>query len=613
MSGPPSSSERTPNITARTGRKRAGVRWSVALCVLVWVASCWFLRGDLGRWNDDYFFQWINPATGAWLDAWEVRTTPFFPPETGVPAWRPLFFTLGPALNTVLWAWPAALHTIQSLMHLGMVCALCWLAAELGLSRRARVVVALIAIPCAPAFETVFWTMAWPTTFAMMLVFVTGAALARAVRQDRVKWGALAVLFALPVPLLNEQPAGAFLALPFLVFAARPAGMTAHRAMVRHGWVVAAIGAWCVLYAVRLVLHETPAGTVGASGMIVHADAIPRVTGRLLGEGWKDFAEWRYIRGGARALGWREMLSHPLWSAALLISAATGALVAGRWLARPGEDDRAAQRRDKRVGWTGLIALAMIAGGLVPLIAVDSPLRPRMLLCSWCAFALFVGACVDWSRGWIVAKGWPLAPAAWAGGAILAAFVASCSLSMIGVQRAYRDRWKLDERIGTNFRAAMPDPPPGTVFFMLDVRDRSLRTGNRHMDRHFFGALACSWSYPTFLKFVYQRADIECQTYQQGWAHLSWADEHAYVPVLPMLFGAPVEPLPPDCPPMKQLQVGVAWDKSVFVDIAEDGGLTLVEQVEVRLPNGKVVRVAPPRGAHWRGARTPLRVLHVTY
>lgn len=140
-----------------------------------------------------------------------------------------------------------------------------------------------------------------------------------------------------------------------------------------------------------------------------------------------------------------------------------------------------------------------------------------------------------------------------------------------------------------------------------------MRTGNRHMDRHFFGALACSWSYPTFLKFVYQRADIECQTYQRGWAHLSWADEHAYVPVLPMLHGAPVEPLPPDCPPMKPLQVGVAWDKSVFINIAEDGGLTLVEEIEVRLPNGKVIRVTPPRGRLWQGARAPLRVLNVAY
>ncbi len=613
MSGPSSPSERTPNISARPGHGRSGVRWSIVLCALVWVASCWFLRGDLGRWNDDYFFHWIDPASGAWLDSWEVRTTPFFPPETGVPAWRPLFFTLGPALNTALWAWPAVMHTCQALMHLCMVCALCWLAAELGLSRGSRVVIALIAIPCAPAFETVFWTMAWPTTFAMMLVFLTAAALARAVRQDRVKWGALAVLFALPVPLLNEQPAGAFLALPFLVLAARPVGMSARRAMARHGWVVATIGAWCVLYAARLVLHETPAGTVGASGMIVHADAIPRVAGRLLGEGWKDFAEWRYIRGGARALGWQEMMARPLWSAALVMSVVACGLLVGRWLALPSEGDHSAQQRGRRVGWTGMIALSMIVGAMVPLVAVDSPLRPRMLLCSWCAFALFVGACVDWVRAWIVGKGWRLAPASWVCGAILAAFVASCSISMIGVQRAYRERWLLDERIGANFRAAMPDPPPGTVFFVLDAQDRSLRTGNRHLDRHFFGALACSWSYPTFLKFVYHRADIECQTYHEGWAHLSWADEHTYVPVLPMLSGAPVEPLPPDCPPMKPLQVGVAWDKSVFIDIAEDGGLTLVEEIEVRLPNGKVLHQRPPRSAAWRGQRTPQRVLHVWY
>lgn len=583
------------------------------LCALVWVASCWFLRGDLGRWNDDYFFHWINPATGAWLDSWDVRTTPFFPPESGVPAWRPLFFTLGPALNTVLWAWPAAMHTCQALMHLGMVCALCWLAAELGLSRRARMVVALIAIPCAPAFETVFWTMAWPTTFAMMLMFLAAAALARAVRQNRLWWGALAVLFALPVPLLNEQPAAAFLALPLLVLAARPNGMPVSRALVRHGWIVAAIGVWCALYAARLIMHETPAGTVGASGTIVPADAVPRVANRLLSEWWKDFAEWRYIRGGARSLGWQEVLARPVWSTVLLTGVAVCAAVASRWLAAGDDEENQEGRGGRRAAWVGAIALAMSVGAMIPLVAVDTPFRPRMLLCSWCAFALFVGACVDWARAWIVAKGWRLTPAAWVGCALLAAFVASCIISMIGVQRAYRERWLLDERIAENFRATMPDPPPGTVFFMLDVRDRSIHTGNRHMDRHFFGAVACSWSYPTFLKFVYQRADIECQTYQQGWAHLSWADEHAYVPVLPMLHGAPVEPLPPDCPPMKPLQVGVAWDNSVFIDIAEDGGLTLVDEIEVRLPNGRVIRVKPARGRLWQGARVPLRVLNVTY
>lgn len=124
---------------------------------------------------------------------------------------------------------------------------------------------------------------------------------------------------------------------------------------------------------------------------------------------------------------------------------------------------------------------------MVPLVAVDSPLRPRMLLCS--SFTLRtlrgrmrgLGSRMDHQQG-VAAR-----TTSWVCGAILAAFVASCSISMIGVQRAYRERWLLDERIGANFRAAMPDPQPGTVFFVLNAQDRSLRTGNRHLDRHFFG------------------------------------------------------------------------------------------------------------------------------
>ncbi|MFO0832404.1 MAG: hypothetical protein U0637_11275 [Phycisphaerales bacterium] len=591
--------------------ERRGWWCALLLCLAVWATAAWFLRGGLGRWNDDFFFHWIDPQTQAPAPHWVVRTTPFFPPETGVPAWRPLFFTLGPALNTLLWRSPAAMHTCQALLHLGMVCALAWLAAELGLSRRARIVAALIAIPCAPAFETVFWTMAWPSTLATALTLLSLASLARASRTHARAWQIAAVLCALPVPLLNEQPAGAFLAMPLIALAARAPGTTWARAARRHAWVVAAVLLWCVLYAARLIAHETPAGTVGASGEVVHAPQVPRVAARLFSEWWKDLVEWRYIRGSASSLGRQTLRDHPAWSLLLAACTAAAAVPAARWLTR--RENRPAPRAAPGVWWAAAIALAMVLGAMVPLVAVDSPLRPRMLLCSWLAFALLTGACVDAARAWISRHAWPLAPAAWPALAALAWLVGAATLSMVGVQRAYQDRWLLDQRLAANFRAAMPDPPPGTVFFMLSVRDRSLNTGNRLFDDHFFGALACSWSYPTFLQWAYARPDIECETYKEGWAHLSWADENAYVPVLPMRWGAPVVPLPPDCPPMKALQVGVPWERSVFVDTAEDGSLSLVEEVEVHLPTGRVLRQRPPRGESWRGARTPLRVLQVWY
>src|SRR6185369_6970022 len=112
------------------------------------LAACTLFLGDIGVYNDDYFCNQRDPATGEAHDL--IMNRPWH-------LWRPLTRRVLSPLVTLLWPHPWMLHAIDALLH-GAITALVY-----GLLRRFRVRPG-IAAPCALAFmvypghfEAVLW------------------------------------------------------------------------------------------------------------------------------------------------------------------------------------------------------------------------------------------------------------------------------------------------------------------------------------------------------------------------------------------------------------------------------------------------------------------------
>src|SRR5215471_11309566 len=102
---------------------------AAAFPIVLWLVATMFLGGDLGRWNDDYEFNQRIPETGVYQRLTE-------PMEGQV--WRPLFFTVVPALQTLCWDRPWINHTIQAGAHALAALLLCLTLCALGISRAVR-------------------------------------------------------------------------------------------------------------------------------------------------------------------------------------------------------------------------------------------------------------------------------------------------------------------------------------------------------------------------------------------------------------------------------------------------------------------------------------------
>jgi hypothetical protein len=379
--------------------------------------------------------------------------------------------------------------------------------------------------------------------------------------------------------------------------------VTLRSALVRAATLTAVLALWCAAYIAALLTHPDSDGGVGGANVIIPlTDALPTFAPRLSWV-WKQLGEWKFIRDSSVGVGFAAARAQPVWSVLLGAVLTVTTIPTCRWLLQTTLGHEAPLTEPPRVPLVCAGAACVLHGSLLPVAAVDAPVRPRLTYLSWMALCVVDAALADLARSRLPLR--PHRPAGIAALALGAWPVGASCRSMIGTQVLFRERARMDARTAARFRAHLPDPPPDTVFFVLWPADWPRRTRNDSFNHFPMGALAFSWSYPTFLKHAYRRADIECLTTSWFEPPVLAANERAVVPAMPVRHGARMDGVSVRLPPGGWEQrpgVGaVAWDRVVLLELREDGTVVLVERVTIDRGDGTAFTVKPPRGALWKG------------
>lgn len=579
---------------------RAG-SWAFPPVLLLF--ATFFLGGRIGFWADDYWHNQRIPATGR-LPALTYHNLTI---DRGFFL-RPLFYKIVPALTTLSWRlqWPA--HLAMTLSH-GLVVFLLWrLMRTLGLPRRASAAGALLFMVYPAQFETLFWVSALPTSLgtALMLgLMLLYAAFAR--RRGRLAsgggwWCVPAMpLVAFAICCLNEQPAMGVLALPLVYVAAlagepargeRPSGTLRP---VNH-WARAILPTvFCglaVLLYVKLVISDPnkPAGSRGSAEQFVKLADLPERVRGFVDIMWRRMVLMNFWRG-ALGMGWNVLRTAGaigwFWGAAVVASGAGWLLW---WRTEPGKE-RGAGGSERGQGLVSaarslLMGGAVFVTGWVPIVAIaiyDPDSRTRYWPCVGLAI---MGASVAAMLGRRIGSRKPRYVRC-ASGAMLVAVLVGCSLMLVGVQGAFRARWRLDAEQGRELRALLPEAPPLTFLVPLDIRTTGVRTGAPVFDTHFRSVWEFPWTTPKFIETVYGRDDVRCG-YWRGWTPgrpVAGANESgiSFIEVLGPKF-------PRDGPGSR-----VPWERAAPFTIDGEGRVHLVTRVIIPGKNGGEVEIAVPQ------------------
>lgn len=494
--------------------------------LMVWLVGSFFLRGDLGKWLDDYAAHVRNPVTGgfAWGDL--LRYPWWF-------FWRPVHVQLVFALQTLLWNHDWANHLFSALMHL-LACVSAWsFVKDVGV-RGWIAAATLVFLLCMPqGFEAIFWPATVSTSIGTAGLFLAAKIVFR-FSQGRHRGSGRWVLVALGVlvPCCYEQPAAAMAMLPIVYLAG---------VCDRDRLDVTVRGLGLLRHGVRMVGLLAPVALgilayMAAYALTVRLDAFARESQLASADGF-----WSRVRF---LLTWFFMLLEPTsgfhaaWKAGLarlasvsvveavvLVIAVLSAVAWVVWVGRAGQRaDLSAERRPAKgwVEWCGWGSIAMIALfltcgmliGLLPVMAIQAAgLSSRLMympsMCATlCAAALLeVLARTLAGRGWraigvlrrLVLWATPIA-AAW-----------SCVV-LVGIQTMYQHRHAADMASLRELVERLPEPLPGTIFVPIRMKvDPAAPTSDR-LRQSFQSIWQSPWAINTMIKHVYRRRDVHATT-----------------------------------------------------------------------------------------------------
>ncbi|MBX3382734.1 MAG: hypothetical protein KF864_04395 [Phycisphaeraceae bacterium] len=513
--------------------------WPAALLfpIILWAFATLYYGGDLGRWNDDYFFNLRSPVTDT-VQGWAVTTREPYLPETGrLHAWRPLLFIIIPNLNGYFWHHFWVVHAVGALLHGAACLLLFYLLRAMGRSLHTSAACALLFLCWAGAHEA--WT--WPSAFGsvtstilLATICLAGAAFAR--RERAGWWLVFGVMLPAAALLLcfNEQASGAFAALPLLVWALCPRGLS-WGALARRGLIPAA--AVCVLPPLYVLLVRATAqpGLGVSAESYVPLDAmftrlLEVADNMAVSIGMRDFAL------PALGLGVRELLLNKtsLWVWGTLLAAAWAA-GAWAWSATPAFGPGAPARREARHALVFLFGIVGAAGACLPIAVING--YPALSRVTYVVIfmLLIAGACVFDGLSRAI-HGVRPAAGAWRtlSAAALGVALAAGAVMTIGAHARLRLTTRADERNGQELRELVPSPAPGTVFLPVSIRPdvftlreillpdptMPIDTVPRQMERAApkFEAFRRAvrpvweglWSMRSFVKWVYGRDDVHC-------------------------------------------------------------------------------------------------------
>ncbi len=504
----------SPQPPERASSRRRAPMWTmlVLLAFAATLAMSTFFVGDTGVYNDDYFLNQRDPATG------EIESLVLNRPWH---LWRPVTRVVLPALVTLLWETPWALHLISAILHAAVVGLVYGLLRRLGASAGIAAPAALLFMVHPVHFEAVLWIAIICTLMSVVLVLLIWHIYAWWLRHAHAAgpWKRAGTLCALAAAAwasaaMNEQPPGVLAALPMLVLVLGLAQGRTRAVSVRRSLApVAAVGIALAVYLVGFFRHKanlTPGELPDSAtqNLLQLAAKIP-----------SELALWGFARG-AFSEGLAAALARPL-----LASAGFGllAIVGAAWIFRSRVEIRndPAGRHDFEprrpvgpvIGFVSLGACWTLLAWL-PVAAAHAVTSPRLHYVPLIGL-IMLGCGVAMGIRPVVARLALPARAAIVVGVrcSICAGVAAGVLIWIGVcehlQRRFRadelERRSLAEGVGQGIE-------PGAMLVPVRVSSVTARTGSPRFDGYFrhswFWQFSAGWS----VRLALRRADVH--TYQ---------------------------------------------------------------------------------------------------
>lgn len=595
---------------------RGGRAWrvlSVLFVVLLAFAATLFFGGDLGRWNDDYFFlrQFERTAPAGDLSApmpvgsWVLDARMHF--------WRPLYRYVYTPVVVGLYAYPRVMHILAAGFHMGVSLVLWGLLRRLGAGRTAAAVGGLAFLVYPAHFEGAFWVACTATTVATGLMLgafwmqvrwvghVDGCTDARIGRPALWAVGAGALAFA--AMALNEQPAFLVAAMPITIVCVRAGRPTVVGQSLRIRW-------WRVLW--PSVLAGVAVGVYVLISSALYPRRVKSSTGGVVAGGellerarefglevvhrqmLTDFA------AGAWSQGWRAIADSPVFSAVLggaVICAGIGWVWRGRTV--DAGDAAGNESRGRRGAALVLLGSAVFVAGWAPLVVIHYPASPRLAYAPSVGLAIALAGVLEYV--FVIMRQRPAAHVVVRGLAVPALLVGA--VMMIGIQSAYRARWRADERQGEALRGLVPAPGVKTrpVFVPVRVADRPVNTGARAFDAYFMPPLGSEWAAGWWLQRHYRREDVFCvQARGRETPLAGWGDAGSVLSDFKLA--------PPAKPRVRRFKLA----QMVPFEVGEDGAVIVYTHVRRIGAPGESLPVPLPHVAQAiQQGQVPMRVLEM--
>lgn len=631
-------------------------KWIIIACALAFplvaaVFVTFFHFGGFGPWNDDYFFNTVNPASGEAM-GWAVTSREPYQPATGkVGAWRPLLFTAITGLITLSWDQFWIARGVGAALHV-LNCIMLYRAGRgFGMGVRPAAVAACIFLCSAACHEAWVWPSAYgsvTSAFLLQCVIAVMLSFARGFDAGKSRLWAVPLMMILVIIMLgfNEQATGALCALPFAYGAAR-GYIEPRRAGVTRA--LCATAAVCVLPPLYVLLVRATA----QKGLGVDAETyvpLNHLWPRIL-QNTRHFGDAIVMRDfwyPAFALGWRALTSSLavfwVWTTLLTIAAACTwkAWMFGRESGRADDGNISSehniiQLEAVRTRWWALLLFGIVAafGATLPVAVIANyPANSRVTYVVLLMFLYGLLPVFHYADCWVErlmkGNGYALrgSAARWAGrvftrvvGVALLVWMAAGGVMTIGTIERMRRTVAKDELNAQQLMLQVPNPAPGTVFLPVSIRPpvytieeivilhpwmrperigrecdiRRPQVGGFHWQvRSVWEGL---WSMKFFVKFAYKRNDVWCLYAAEGLRPVLDVNEKSVTFIWP--FTVPYAQATPE--KGGDFDAVIPIEKIVPITFDDRGDLRVISDLDVYRDGVLLRTVKMPQSASYRG------------
>jgi hypothetical protein len=609
---------------------RRGVFAAVLFFLAIWAFATLFFGGNIGRWNDDYYFTLRNPVDES-IAAWATTTREPYLPSTGVlSAWRPLMFTAGSWLITLAWKSFWIAHAVGALLHLAHTLLLYLSLRQFGRSVHAAAATAGLFLCWAGTHESWLWPSAYGSLTAalfLQLIILCMLRYARGYEVSSGRYGQVVLMVVLTIIMLgfHEQASGALPALGLVYLAVADTAEPIKRRLWRAALATASVCILPPLYVLAVRATTQPGLGVNPETYVpLHAmwDRVVFV--------WRDMANTIIMRDfwyPAFALGWREWTrTNSLFIPWLVVLAVTAIAPLRHWIATPTHGPGAIRREGVRHGFVVLFGILGAAGACMPVAVIAGyPALSRVTYVIVLLLAFSV-ACLFDVVGRLFAK--------FDRAALIYRVVTGCALlglmgfggvMSIGAQARMKRVVAMDDLNAKQLRELVPDPAPGTVFLPLTLRppaytleqivflhpwitpDRIGREIQIHRPAfESFRWTVCSvweglWSMKYFVKFAYGRDDVWSLYAARDRRPIIDADANHVRFIWP--YCAPYE-VPPLDAAQSNVNALIPWEKVIPITFDAQGNLKVVARVHItsdKNPSLNLYLQIPQTASHREG------------